>query len=295
MAYSTAAPSAEDVAALTAGKYMMTGPNKLVTGNPSVLKWVAGLSGGTGDTDATASGFETTRLYDGYSDRLSKPNATGDHTLAIFFPTAISFDTVAIINSTGIGVLDDVEVEIADDGTFATNLLGWGSIFPGLNGNGRGMAAYTGSAAVVSNVQYIRLKIPSTSGTINIGELFIGSRTQLLHNPKRPWDPNAKVGEMEVFTSQSGVNTKYIKRSGQHVVNAKLQPTESARQIALLEWESTTRGKPFLWTNEIFTSDFWWMDRVGDLEWSTPFVGPSEQETMLRFREQGPHYLDKIT
>lgn len=300
MAYSSADLSANELAWMADDKPLLNARN-----------WVRGASTHLWDadgvstfTDISASGFPATAAYDSHMHVVTKPNAaaTTQYFVVDYGSEAMEIDCIFILghNFSSVGGGLDVTVEIADDNAFSSNMIEIASWSPSSDARlvALDLDHGTGTSQRYSSVRYLRVIMTGTSHTPEIGELILGRRRQLKHNPIVPWDDGHLRSKVATFESSSGVRTQYVHHRGRRVINARNSLTDSTLiselQTMLGGAESQWGTLPIMWVDQPTTdpNSAYWM-YLENPELAMPLQGPTERMLNLQLVEQGPDFVSQ--
>ena len=303
MAWSSAGVPAADLALAAADKPILAGtpdPDDLTGG------WDVGTLTGTvaSATDEDAN-RPARRVGDGLPGLQTTTNASGTQfSLVLQFAVGIEFDFIGFLNH-NLETLNctSLTTEVADDAAFTTNLQTISTLNPSLEASDRRIADLElthlgGSALRYSNVEYIRIAITCNSGFPEIGQVVLGRRYQLKHEPNRPWDPDQNVSSLDRFESRAGVITDTPRFRGRRLIAANLNPDETDKKQDLIDWwaDINQGALPFVWIDKpnSLPSDFYFMKvPAQDPTFDFPFVLPFVREFTLRGVEQGPTFFSQ--
>ena len=302
MAWSAADVPAAERALAAADKPLVLGQSHLRGFDTGEIHWrTTGVWDGTDSANAAGP---TKYLGDDFSHLQSYGPSAAPTYLVINAGAAglPDFDCIAMLKH-NIGSANGVNaqltsIQIANDAAFTgpeTILSGWTQpgdermVFLDLQD-----AAGT-VARRFSGVQYMRFRFdPSPAGIVSLGEVIIGQRRQLRHNPREPWDANNLVTDVSRFESSAGIIKDYSTRLGRRKISAAINPNETANIndfVALFEDDTAFGTQPFLWVDSPASAptEATWM--VFDPpELSGPQVGPAERQFEFSAIEQGPHF-----
>lgn len=298
MAVSFANLSADETAWFADDKPLLIGRNwgRVIT-TAAEAKWTA--NGSFADSDQTDTDFPWNLAFDEFDHLQTRPGSgTSERHFVMDLGASEpgEIDCVVLLNHNLGSTSSTVDIQIADDSTFATNLRTLVSSSPS-NDNRLVFLDLDHSPGVpqrYSSVRYIRVKCTSGGSVIyKLGEVILGRRRQLKHKPNLPWDPNNLHSDVEDFISQSGVRTRYIKSKGRRFLNAILSPHETARISdieTLYETELEQGTKNLVWIDDPTTSpnSAHWFQL--DPQLSGPLRGPSQRLFSFSGVEQGPNY-----
>jgi hypothetical protein len=301
MAYSSAALSANVLAAMAADKPLILGTNVLRDMAAADLQWrtTGSFSSGSSGTDTS---YPTRRLYDGYVSLATRPSsAQNTWYLLMQWSSAVAFDSICIIGH-NFGAMT-VTLQVADDAAFTSNLVTLATwTLAGATLKRQTSFALThagGSALKYSAVSYARLKFDGTSLRPEIAEILLGERRQLLHNPAEPWAPDDYHSEVSDVRTLGGQMTRYMWYRGQRRISAELSTydTASATDLVTLYTTDLAYGtKPFLWVDQPTTApQKAFLMMLDDPDQSIPYDGPCERNWQIEATEQGDRFVSEET
>lgn len=256
-------------------------------------------SGGTpGGTDETDADYPEARMADDYTDAQSRPaNAGANRDIRIDFGAEVTFDSIVMVNvDNEVGTF---EVYTGDDASYtnmvqinvSTSLTGTRNrhAFWEFDYNGAGSS---GPERITAQYLVLRFLSGGPSVKVSIGDLWIGRRYQLTHQPNLPWGNNNLAGEVSEFISSSGKRTRYIRHYGKRVMQGvvSVADSDSADMDAWLALASEGAG-PFIWCDEPTTSphQFYLMYMNAPVV-QRSLVGYSERQYVIDATEQGPDF-----
>ena len=330
MAYATASVTQAEQNALIAGRPLLLATNhvrNIRNGNVS-LEWSASGSwvdsAPAGGSNRTSTTYPTSRAWDGVLYADTRPTGaegtegSGLNTRYVYYLLAEldessnathTIDTVMVrpLNVSAWPDVATVEVQIADNSSFSTNLVTLSS-FSGAALADRKLLdtnLTTGAGANLwgrfTSVRYARLRISSTVswGTVRpqIGEWVMGRRRQLGHNPRIPHDERPLLSVVSDFTAQSQATSRYVFARGASNKEVGLMPQTSGTYAideidTIRSWfaESDYGARPFLYLEPAVTGQtqkaYWMMLEEPAL--TMPLNGPFHRSTTLAMREQPP-------
>lgn len=294
-----AADLSSTVRALAAADKPLILASNVIRSAGGTYKWTA--AGGNADASITDSSYPTTYLHDSQMHLKTRPNASGvDRYLNFDFGAAgVTFDSIAILNH-NLGTLGTYTVLFQIDNV--ANFASATTIATMTSGTSTKRLVSldlkdTGSVArSFSGVQYARLKLSKAAGGLpQIGEVILGSRRQLKHQPEIPWDEKHRRTTADRTTTDTGITTTYVRARGQRLMDATLSPAESTYiddLRSLYESDMDFGRYPFLWIDKPATSPqaAYWM-QLDDLGWQMRLVGPTERQVRINAYEQGPQFV----
>jgi hypothetical protein len=250
--------------------------------------------------DETDSAGPTVRVYDEFDHLQSFPDANQATWYLLFdFGAAVGvIDSVAILNHNLNTASAVVDIQVADDSTFATNLKTLESqtpsddkrlVFLDLDDTaGGGQLRY-------SNVQYARIKLTTLGAVPKIGEVIWSRRRQLKHKPSGQWDKSNFRSAISRFESSTGIMTDHVFHKNRRRVSMQLSPHETANiddLTTFFETEIDGGTLPFILIDDPGTSptDANWL-KYETPEQISPLIGFSQRSFPIVALEQGPNFL----
>jgi hypothetical protein len=330
MAYATGTVTAAEQAALTAGRPLFCGTNHVrnIRTGTVALEWSASGSWAdsapAGASNRTSSVYPTTRAWDGHLYADTRPTgAEGTegsgvnerrvyYLLAELDESSLATHTIDLVMLRPLNVsswpgIATVQVQIADDNAFTSNLLTIAS-FTGADLADRKLLDLnltTGAGANLygrfTSVRYARLRISTTVtwGSVRpqIGEWIMGRRRQLAHNPRIPHDERPFSSVTSDFRAQSQATIRYVFARGASNKELALMPQPSGTyaidEIAELRtWfaECDYGARSFLYYEPAVsgqTRNAYWMI-LDEPSLAMPLNGPLHRSVTLGMREQPP-------
>ena len=300
MAVSFAALTAEEIALAAADKPILAStpdPDQLDAG------WETGTISGTlaGATDDAAN-RPAERAWDGLPGLQTLPDATfAANTLVMESSVGIEFDFVAYLNHNFFTIgATTVTLQVADDTGFTTNVRSLSTLNPAGGSTDRRLADlslfHTGGTPLrYSGVQFMRLQISSGGSLLpKIGQVILGRRRQLKHEPNRPWDPTDLYSSLDRFESRGGSITDTPRFLGRREIHANLNPDASPHVQDLVDWYAGIQyGRlPLVWFDRPTgaPNDFYFMKMI-EPNFQYPYIAPFVREFNLNAVEQGPNFF----
>lgn len=235
---------AQDIADAASDKPLILSEN--IVGGATAITWSAG-----GGADAN---YPTKRVHDGYQHLGTRAvSAAVENFLVFQFDSSVEFDSISILdrfNTGGTGALvgSSITVDIATDSGFTTDVVNLvtrtvvadvderRSLFLSLNTQKR-----------ISGTGYLRIGFDTGDATtllMNVGEVIIGVRNQIRREVLTPGSKQKTASRVKTFTSNSGVQSRYIFNKGQQI-----------REASFVTYGSDTDAPP---TTEISKFTDWW-------------------------------------
>lgn len=298
MAWSSATLDSGDITYYNAGLPMFVAKSAEDDASQWDLIWNnTGTWVGAGP-DQTASYFPTHRLTD-WSQHAASESGTNSATQYVIINTggSFSFDCCLLgVNGFGDDSVTQVDLQIADDNLFATNLQTIATWTTGLdNGRlGEFVLKHTGSDPLVySDVPYIRLKIAGSSSTPYLTEFILGERLQMSHWPNYPffrytWGHNLSPGAASYSGSHKRVTWGHTVRK----YTAEFEPDDSTQQTRFeslySQTQQGTRAFVFVPDASSDASD-WYLCQFDQPSFDFPYTaGTNKRVASLQFSEMPP-------
>lgn len=295
--------------AYDANKPLMLATNNSDKITKSTTGWFDSLTGSTDDTDETAVSNARVRAY----DRIGALTVASDtaRTSPVFrlrFGSTVTFDTVVIMghnfgdvtNSGSSITVDLVAVDSATTMTISDPI----TITSGDNSRLVFTFLYQTSGAKPSHPKRISLdntnrrlniRLQNVSGSTStkpaIGEVWVGQRRQLKHNPNLPFDDKSETGSVSDFESKSGLTQRYTYHRGKALRSVTKSITDSD-ELASVEAafdDSDDFTKPIVWIeNPSDASPDAYLMLPESPTLSLPLQGPIERFFNVSLIEQPP-------
>lgn len=302
MAYGSAAIGATEKALFDADMPVVIGKNYAL--DATAIEWRQAGSFGAGADETDADG-PTSYAVDGFDHHQTYPDAA-QATWYLMFNLGASnlgiIDSVELKNhnlySEGVTAVT-VDFDQNQNGNFAAvdTAATWN---PQTTGTDKRIVLldlqHTGSdPRRYTDVQYMRIGFTGGVPQPKIGEVGVTRRRQLKTRPELPFDRTSWASRVNIFTSDSGVDTRYVYHKKRQSLSGVFKIHEDSY---ITDWESfyedDTDGAtlPFWWIWEPTTtpSDGIWCNFV-----DSAMLGPSEGYTERLFAftgiEQGPNFL----
>ena len=330
MAYATGTVSAAEQDALTAGRPLLLATNHVRNLLSASLQHQWSASGSWADSlpagasNRTLATHPTNRAWDGVLYAPTKPTGaegvegSGLNTSYVWYLLAElqessdashTIDAVMVrpLNASSWPAGATIQIQIADNNAFSTNLLTLSSFTGASLGNRKllDLNLSTGAGANLwgrfTSVRFARLRISASAtwGSVRpeIGEWVMGRRRQLAHNPRIPHDERPSVSVVADFTAQSQARSRYVFASGARNVELGLMPqtigSYAINEVSELRtWFAETGygARPFLYLEPGVsgqTKDSYWM-MIDEPELVMPLNGPFHRSVTLSMLEQPP-------
>ena len=313
MTVSFADLAAYEQSAYDADKPMILASNNSDAITKSTSGWFTSTSGSTNDTEETAIPNARVRAYDRIGALTVSSKMTSSPTSPVFrytFGSTVTFDTVVIMGHNFGDVTNsgsDITVDLLASGSFMSNVVisEAKTITTGDNSRLVFTFLYQTSGTKPSHPQrvslntsgrkfHVRLQNVNGSTTVKpaIGEIWIGQRAQLQHNPNLPFDNKAETGLVADFASKSGLTQRYTFNRGRALRNIAKSVTDSD-ELAAIERafdESDDFTKPIIWIeNPSNASPDAYLMLADTPTLSLALQGPTERIFETSLTEQPPY------
>lgn len=212
------------------------------------------FAAGSDDTDANAP---TSLLHDAQHVFPTKPDAGATLWYILVDFGAANLATIDHIYLGGHNFVTanvtSVNVQIADDSAFTTNLVTIATFVPVVDGRLVSLALdHTATVAqLYSSVQFLRLEINMSSGAVipELSELITGQRIQFPSTPLVGYDPTHAVSEVSDFISRSGVTSRYVFHKGKQALGGTMMLKTAAELLPAQDWWDETQfgTQSFVW------------------------------------------------
>lgn len=257
MAWSSGALTAAEVADAAADHVCLAGAQQAE--GASVVRWNG--TGSFATADDTATGYPGSRAYDRAGRTMTKPATArlAQYLLLDLGSTwAGEVDFVALIGHNAGAISGDgngalsLNVDIADDSTFATNLQTVWSQTVAADTKNQRLVSTTGTGPVLgishtgtvalryTAARFWRLKLSRAAGTFvpQVGELWLARRRQLTIVQLLGSDKDQQRDEVYDFYSQGSSITRYTPNSGQAVKECKFLLPATSERTTIDSWRS---------------------------------------------------------
>jgi hypothetical protein len=302
MAYSKASLSAAEVANFEADLPLILGANEVR--DATTIWWNRNGSFTDGNGNEADSDGPTSRLGTDEDYRQTYPDATRATWYLMFDLGSAAdavIDSVVILNHNIATLTGTIEFQLADDQTFATSLITCEQETPSTDKRVTmfhldELLALT--HARFSSVRYARLRFTSLAGGVpTIGEVIMGRRRQLGHNPTLPYNDRSGRAVVEDWYADSGASCRYVRRKGQRTGSFTLRESDDTYiddLVAFFRDDIDYGTKPWVWVENPTASQHdanWMRFRGPNPDLNFPLVGFSERTWELDAEEVGPNYL----
>ena len=277
--------------------------------NKAQTGWFTGYTGAvTNITDTSTISNAQVRAYDRIGAlTVSSTNSTvSTPTFTMDFTSTITFDTIVILghNFGSLATYGSPFLFLTlDDGT-STNILSADTytitddnriVITHLYDRNFAKPTYPKRVTITGTPEiHVRLanrNINTGQPVPSIGELYIGQRSQLMHNPNLPFDDKSETGLVSDFASKSGLTQRYTFNRGRATRTISKSVTDS-NELAGIERafdESDDFTKPIMWIeNPAASSPDAYLMLAESPTLSLPLQGPIERVFQTSLTEQPP-------
>jgi len=301
MAWSSASLAAYETAQLALDKPLLA--TQVIPVSPAYAKWVIHSDIGSGDittwTDRSATSSPARRAYDGRPGLITTTSATGTYIwyYMLDLGALVEFDCAFIIgHNAGSESLTDLDIQIADDNDFSTNVTEIADWNPPDFADDKRLADLSLAGGRIT-ARYVRLRYIEITGTLpfkpELGEFILGRRRQLEYKPQRPYDIYALSEESSIKKNPNGVISKTVYSRRGRELTGDLWVTDDTYLADLVAFYRQCRG-PFVWVENPSSAPSSWHFMMRDGPLSIPDTNPGLRNYRLVADEQGPEsmYLD---
>jgi hypothetical protein len=172
--------------------------------------------------------------------------------LLVDFGSTYTVDFVALFNSNFLTAGAALTLELSDTSSFTSTVTALSSVPVAANGRwisttlGGGTARYTGA-------RYMRARFVSGGAfTPSLGEMWVGQRTQLYHQPDDPWTFRGQQGAVDVFETYGGGRTIYSRYGGRRTFAPTFVEVDTTAISDMRAWykDCGNGTLPFLWVDK---------------------------------------------
>ena len=275
---------------------------------PAIAKWVESAQVGAGSlatwTDRTDADYPIGRAWDGLPGLDTRPDSTSSSIWYLCFDidvNSVEIDCAMIIgHQLGTDAATGVELEIADDADFSTNLFtvtNWSA--PSDNTRLVDIDLRTSGATEaerISSLRYARFKFTKGAPwTPKINEVILGRRYQLKHQPQRPHNPERFLRNAARVRTEGGVVHSTLYSQNQFELRAALLAHETTHIDDIVNFHTGCRGPmAYLPNPNTDTQRVYLMTIENDVA-DFDYTGWSRREGSVDAIEQGPEsYFAKV-
>jgi len=295
--------------AYDADKPMMVATNNSDKITKASSGWFDAYNGATNDTDETVVSNARVRAYDRIGAlTVASDTARTSPAFRFAFGSDVTFDTVVIMGHNFGDVTNsgsDITVDLVATGAAVTKTISETiTVASGDNSRLVFTFLYDTSGAKPSHPQRVTLgtsnrrlniRLQNVSGSTStkpaIGEVWVGQRRQLMHNPNLPFDDKSETGLVSDFASKSGLTQRYTYHRGKALRTINKSVTDS-NELAAIEAafdDSDDFTKPIVWIeNPSQSSPDAYLMLAESPTLSLPLQGPIERVFGTSLIEQPP-------
>jgi len=297
--------------AYDADKPMMVATNNSDKITKASSGWFDAYNGGSDETDEDTISNARVRAYDriGALTVASKMTSTpSSPAFRLAFGSDVTFDTVVIMGH-NFGDVDtsgpDITVDLVATGAATTTTIsdtitvasGDNSrlVFTFLYDTSGAKPSYPQRVTLGTSNRKLNVRLQNVDGTTTIkpaiGEVWVGQRRQLMHNPNLPFDDKSETGLVSDFASKSGLTQRYTYHRGKALRTINKSVTDS-NELAAIEAafdDSDDFTKPIVWIeNPSNASPDAYLMLAESPTLSLPLQGPIERVFGTSLIEQPP-------
>lgn len=309
MAYAFADLPAAELAAFNRDISLAVPRNELQS--TTLSRWSQG--GEVTDADESAVGFPASRSFDEFPHKITKPATDEPIWFLVFrFPSpGVTVDSTVVIPKNIETINSPFNIEIADDGAFATNLItivSTGAVtapaagkldsrfgFFDLNHAGSGSA----NPQRYTSVEFLRIKFgPFPASVPEIHQVIVGQRSQLLEAPLVPHTSSGNRTAATTFESRAGVGSVDEEHRGRGEISANFITADAAEFAPIDDWwDRTDEGfRHFIWAAQPKTkqNDALFV-RFDPRDFFFPELTSRVRQGSFDMIEQGPPFRERET
>ena len=297
-------------------------PLMLATNNSSIITtassgWHPSTTSGSNETNVSVVTNAKVRGFDRIAGltvsstmaSLSSTSSATSPTFRLQFSSSVIFDTVVImghnfgsVTNSGSSITAQI---VASDSTATKVVSDTLTIASGDNSRLVFTHLYDASGSKPTfpkrvtisgaSTNRVQLKLSNVRGDTSIkpalGEMWVGRRRQLLHNPNLPFDDKSETGMVSDFSSKSGLTQRYTYHQGKALRTINKSVTDSAELSSIESAFDDSDGftKPIIWLeNPAATSPDAYLMLPESPTLSLPLQGPIERVFSTSLIEQPP-------
>jgi len=295
--------------AYDADKPMMVATNNSDKITKASSGWFDAYNGATDDTDETVVSNARVRAYDRIGAlTVASDTARTSPAFRLAFGSDVTFDTVVIMGHNFGDVTNSgssITVDLVATGAATTSTIsdaitvasGDNSrlVFTFLYNTSGAKPSYPQRVTLGTSNRKLNIRLQNVSGTTStkpaIGEVWVGQRRQLMHNPNLPFDDKSETGLVSDFASKSGLTQRYTSHRGKALRTINKSVTDS-NELAAIEAafdDSDDFTKPIVWIeNPSNASPDAYLMLAESPTLSLPLQGPIERVFGTSLIEQPP-------
>ena len=308
------AVSFADLASWEQTAYSGNKPLMLATNNSDKITkassgWFDSYTGSTDDTDETAVSNARVRAYDRISAlTVASDTARTSPAFRLSIGSTITFDTVVVmghnfgsVTNSGSSITADIIASDSGGAKVISDAITIASgdnsrlVFTFLYDTSGSKPSFPQRVSIGASTRRIHLRLQNVSGSTStkpaIGEIWVGQRRQLKHNPNLPFDDKSETGSVSDFESKSGLTQRYTYHRGKALRSVTKSITDSD-ELASVEAafdDSDDFTKPIVWIeNPSDASPDAYLMLPESPTLSLPLQGPIERFFNVSLIEQPP-------
>lgn len=309
MSVSLADMASWEQTAYDADKPMMVATNNSDKITKASSGWFDAYNGATDDTDESVISNARVRAYDRIGAlTVASDTARTSPAFRFAFGSDVTFDTVVIMGHNFGDVTNsgsDITVDLVATGAATTTTIsdtitvasGDNSrlVFTFLYDTSGAKPSYPQRVTLGTSNRKLNIRLQNVSGSTStkpaIGEVWVGQRRQLMHNPNLPFDDKSETGLVSDFASKSGLTQRYTSHRGKALRTISKSVTDS-NELAAIEAafdDSDDFTKPIVWIeNPSNASPDAYLMLAESPTLSLPLQGPIERVFGMSLIEQPP-------
>jgi len=309
MSVSLADMASWEQTAYDADKPMMVATNNSDKITKASSGWFDAYNGATDDTDESVISNARVRAYDRIGAlTVASDTARTSPAFRLAFGSDVTFDTVVIMGHNFGDVTNsgsDITVDLVATGAATTTTIsdtitvasGDNSrlVFTFLYDTSGAKPSYPQRVTLGTSNRKLNIRLQNVSGSTStkpaIGEVWVGQRRQLMHNPNLPFDDKSETGLVSDFASKSGLTQRYTSHRGKALRTISKSVTDS-NELAAIEAafdDSDDFTKPIVWIeNPSNASPDAYLMLAESPTLSLPLQGPIERVFGTSLIEQPP-------
>ena len=295
--------------AYDADKPMMVATNNSDKITKASSGWFDAYNGATDDTDETVVSNARVRAYDRIGAlTVASDTARTSPAFRLAFGSDVTFDTVVIMGHNFGDVTNsgsDITVDLIATGAATTSTIsdaitvasGDNSrlVFTFLYNTSGAKPSYPQRVTLGTSNRKLNIRLQNVSGSTStkpaIGEIWVGQRRQLMHNPNLPFDDKSETGLVSDFASKSGLTQRYTYHRGKalRTINKSVTDSNELTAIEAAFDDSDDFTKPIVWIeNPSQSSPDAYLMLAESPTLSLPLQGPIERVFGTSLIEQPP-------
>ena len=297
-------------------------PILLATNNSDIITkatsgWFNGASGTTQESNEDVVSNARVRGYDRIAGltvaskmttALAGSDASVSLNFRLSFSATVTFDTVVIMghnfgNVTSSGGSITADIVASDNGGSVTLsdaiTISSGDnsrlVFTFLYDTSGSKPSFPKRVQIPGSTRRVMLRLQNVAKTTStkpaLGEMWVGQRRQLLHNPNLPFDDKSETGMVSDFESKSGLTQRYVYHRGKALrrIDKSVVDSDELSAIESAYDDSDDFTKPIIYIeNQSNASPDAYLMLAESPTLSLPLQGPFERVFSTSLIEQPP-------